>query len=232
MSASEREKQLLRREGYTACFNDIAKDFSDTSPHGSVLKIGGGIEKRAAEKYPLPTIQVPRIEAATDRDGSRVEFSMQFEGIARHRTLAWRRPSDGPGWGFDTFTRFQFAAADHPELLRLWADLLEKPFREEEEPELVAEDVRHQVIAETMASDEATTSFGQARKIPEGYTTGPRPGSLHNAVPATHCESCDRPELCDIIKRGTAPCGKNAGIGPAAVKVVEELRRRREHSPL
>lgn len=27
-----------------------------------------------------------------------------------------------------------------------------------------------------------------------------------------HCADCDRPELCDWIKAGTAPCGKNAGI--------------------
>lgn len=27
----------------------------------------------------------------------------------------------------------------------------------------------------------------------------------------THCANCDRPELCDIILPGTAPCGQNAG---------------------
>lgn len=36
----------------------------------------------------------------------------------------------------------------------------------------------------------------------------------------THCNDCDRPDLCDISNRGTAPCGQNAGLGPAASKIV------------
>lgn len=31
-------------------------------------------------------------------------------------------------------------------------------------------------------------------------------------VDDTHCADCDRPELCDIIKPGTGPCGKNRGL--------------------
>lgn len=40
----------------------------------------------------------------------------------------------------------------------------------------------------------------------------------------THCPSCDRPELCDIILRGTAPCAMNVGVSPKAAEILAALR--------
>lgn len=39
-----------------------------------------------------------------------------------------------------------------------------------------------------------------------------------------HCQSCDRPEVCDIILRGSAPCGMNAGCSDELAKEILRLR--------
>ena len=71
--------------------------------------------------------------------------------------------------------------------------------------------------------------FDAATRMPVMLCQAPRyapasvaPGS--DTPLSTHCDHCDRPDLCDIIARGTAPCGRNAGVGPAAVRVIDELR--------
>ena len=43
----------------------------------------------------------------------------------------------------------------------------------------------------------------------------------------THCAKCDRPEICDIILRGTAPCKQNAGV-VAMVEPLVAARRRKD----
>lgn len=52
---------------------------------------------------------------------------------------------------------------------------------------------------------EATSNSSNTSK------SSPAPSEAGAPTPPTHCDDCDRPELCDWIKPGTAPCGRNAG---------------------
>lgn len=59
---SEKDLILARREGYKACFEEINAHFSAYAfvvDLDSKLKVGGGIDRWVAEKYPLPQEWTP-----------------------------------------------------------------------------------------------------------------------------------------------------------------------------
>lgn len=118
---TERERQLLRREGYRegAMANEASHRASLCCNHW----VHGGWREDAAKKYPLPKIKVERQEPC-DIGWPGLEFRCIADRIE------WRS-HEFPCWDQDAFTRFaHIRPRERAKVYALWADLLEKPFRE------------------------------------------------------------------------------------------------------
>lgn len=226
MSASEGEKQLLRREGYIQCFKDAnaalggPREFLARA-HGlgslnTVLCVGGGIEKYAAEKYPLPRITAQRIEP----DPHNQDLVWKAERGPGSRTLYWTRLSRREDWHrSDETIEGHGSPLTTPERVDLWHSLLHGPLTvEQEEPFLLGEVGGPTETHSTRCAKHA--AWVKCLETKDVVCTCGADGLK------THCDGCDRPEICDIVKRGTAPCRMNAGVGPAAV----DLLSGRKHS--
>lgn len=112
--AAMRASRYFRARGY---FTPGYEANADESPIGEIAR-------RIDEWYPLPKVTRPRVVEAAG-----YQWRVYVKGISGQFELQYRSNQDGDGYwqGGDTWTRMERLAATHPELLRVWAGLIERP---------------------------------------------------------------------------------------------------------